>query len=79
MNGCMVASRFVDTAFRTEEQVMTLSIDRLAEDELRYWQFRVAQLEMIVGELLLKNEQLRMALRPKQEKNVAEPARGGTH
>jgi hypothetical protein len=78
MNDCMVASRFVDTALRTEEQVMTLSIDRLAEAELGYWQFRVAQLEMIVGELLLKNEQLRMAQRPKQEKDVAEPARCGT-
>ena len=54
---------------------MSLSIDRLAEDEVRYWKLRVAQLEMIVGELLLKNEQLRMAPRPKQEKNVVEQAR----
>lgn len=71
----MVPSGFVDTALRTEEQVMSLSIDRLAEDEVRYWKLRVAQLEMIVGELLLKNEQLRMAPRPKQEKNVVEQAR----
>jgi hypothetical protein len=51
---------------------MALSIDRVAADEVGYWQFRVTQLEMIVRDLLLKNEQLRMALPAKQQTGAAE-------
>jgi hypothetical protein len=59
----IIAPTFVDPPFLAEAQMMTLSIDRAAEDDVGHWQFRVAQLEAIVRELLMKNEQLRMPLR----------------
>jgi hypothetical protein len=42
--------------------MMILTTTRPAENELGHGQFRIEQLEMIVRELLIKNEQLRMAL-----------------
>ncbi len=42
---------------------MILSMNGPTENELVRVEFRVAQLEMIIRELLVKNEQLRMVLR----------------
>jgi hypothetical protein len=57
--------------------VMILSTDRSTENELRYRQFRVEQLEAIVRELLIKNEQLRMALYAERSVDVANAPRLG--
>jgi hypothetical protein len=39
-----------------------LNPDRPPEDELAQWQLRVARLEVLICELLSRNEHLRMAL-----------------
>jgi hypothetical protein len=57
---------------RAEALMMAVNSNMPVENELLSWRIRVAQLESIVCELLMKNQQLRMALRSAGELVAAE-------